>query len=95
MKRVAIITNIPAPYRVDFFDYLQKNYSEYEFTIVYTDAAFYMRKILCFLFCKHNDSPFLTLFVVYILSYVSKKHNMFERIFLKNLKKILRFCEIT
>ena len=29
MKRVAIITNIPAPYRVDFFDFLQKNYKDY------------------------------------------------------------------
>lgn len=36
MKRVAIITNIPAPYRVDFFDYLQKNYNEYDFTIIYS-----------------------------------------------------------
>ena len=36
MKRVAIITNIPAPYRVDFFDYLQKTYDEYEFTIIYS-----------------------------------------------------------
>lgn len=36
MKRVAIITNIPAPYRVDFFEYLEKNYTEYEFTIIYS-----------------------------------------------------------
>lgn len=36
MKRVAIITNIPAPYRVDFFDFLQKNYKEYCFTIIYS-----------------------------------------------------------
>ncbi len=36
MKRVAIITNIPAPYRVDFFDYLQKNYTDYDFTIIYS-----------------------------------------------------------
>lgn len=36
MKHVAIITNIPAPYRVDFFDYLQKNYQDYQFTIVYS-----------------------------------------------------------
>lgn len=36
MKHVAIITNIPAPYRVDFFDYLQKNYKDYRFTIVYS-----------------------------------------------------------
>ena len=35
-KRIVIITNIPAPYRVDFFDYLQKNYLEYKFTIVYS-----------------------------------------------------------
>lgn len=36
MKHVAIITNIPAPYRVDFFDYLQKNYTDYRFTIIYS-----------------------------------------------------------
>ena len=36
MKRVVIITNIPAPYRVDFFDYLQKEYKDYEFTIIYS-----------------------------------------------------------
>lgn len=35
MKHVVIITNIPAPYRVDFFDYLQKNYTNYRFTIIY------------------------------------------------------------
>lgn len=36
MKNVAIITNIPAPYRVDFFDFLRKNYKQYEFTIIYS-----------------------------------------------------------
>lgn len=36
MKRVAIITNIPAPYRVDFFDYLKKHYRDYQFTIIYS-----------------------------------------------------------
>ena len=36
MKHVAIITNIPAPYRVDFFDYLEKNYMDYRFTIIYS-----------------------------------------------------------
>ena len=36
MKRVAIITNIPAPYRVDFFDFLQKNYKKYQFVIIYS-----------------------------------------------------------
>lgn len=36
MKHVVILTNIPAPYRVDFFDYLQKNHTDYRFTIVYS-----------------------------------------------------------
>ena len=36
MKHVAIITNIPAPYRVDFFDYLKKNDTDYQFTIIYS-----------------------------------------------------------
>ena len=36
MKHVVIITNIPAPYRVDFFDYLKKNYKDYKFTIIYS-----------------------------------------------------------
>lgn len=36
MKHVVIISNIPAPYRVDFFDYLCKNYQEYKFTIIYS-----------------------------------------------------------
>ena len=35
MKRVVIITNIPAPYRVELFDYLQKHTEEYEIHIVY------------------------------------------------------------
>ena len=35
MKRVAIITNIPAPYRVDFFYFLQKNTKEYEIHVFY------------------------------------------------------------
>ena len=36
MKRVAIITNIPAPYRVDFFDYLKKHEKDCQFTIIYS-----------------------------------------------------------
>ncbi len=36
MKHVAIITNIPAPYRVDFFDYLKKNIKGYKFTVIYS-----------------------------------------------------------
>lgn len=36
MKHIVIITNIPAPYRVDFFDYLQNHYTDYKFTILYS-----------------------------------------------------------
>lgn len=35
MKRVVIITNIPSPYRVDLFDYLQRHTGEYEIHILY------------------------------------------------------------
>lgn len=35
MKRIAIITNIPAPYRVDLFYYLQQNTKGYEIHIIY------------------------------------------------------------
>ena len=35
MKRVVIITNIPAPYRVDLFYYLQQHTKEYELHILY------------------------------------------------------------
>ena len=35
-KHIVIISNIPAPYRVDFFDYLRKNYTDYRFTILYS-----------------------------------------------------------
>lgn len=35
MKRVAIITNIPAPYRVDLFYYLRQHTAEYEIHIIY------------------------------------------------------------
>ncbi len=33
--KIAIMTNIPAPYRVDFFRYLQKTYLAYEFHIIF------------------------------------------------------------
>lgn len=33
--RVAIITNVPSPYRVDFFYYLQTHYENYDFSIIY------------------------------------------------------------
>lgn len=35
MKNVVIITNAPAPYRVAFFQYIQKKESDYNFHIVY------------------------------------------------------------
>ena len=34
-KKVTIITNVPSPYRVDFFYYLQTHYSDYEFSVMY------------------------------------------------------------
>lgn len=34
-KKVAIITNVPSPYRVDFFYYLQTHFEEYEFSVIY------------------------------------------------------------
>ncbi|MGN0161893.1 MAG: glycosyltransferase family 4 protein [Lachnospiraceae bacterium] len=38
LKKVVIITNIPSPYRVDFFYYLQQNIKKYEFHIVYSSV---------------------------------------------------------
>lgn len=36
MKKAVIITNVPSPYRVDFFYYLQTHFGEqYEFSIIY------------------------------------------------------------
>lgn len=35
MKRVVMITNIPAPYRVDFFYFLQQHFKEYEIYVLY------------------------------------------------------------
>lgn len=37
MKKVCILTNIPSPYRVDFFNYLIDNYSDkYKFKVIYS-----------------------------------------------------------
>lgn len=36
--KIAILTNIPSPYRVDFFRYLQTSYSNHEFHIIYSSA---------------------------------------------------------
>lgn len=37
--KIAILTNIPSPYRADFFFYLQGNYSEHSFHIIYSAAG--------------------------------------------------------
>lgn len=36
MKKIAILTNIPSPYRVDFFAYLQEQYKNYEWYIIFS-----------------------------------------------------------
>lgn len=38
-KKAVFITNIPSPYRVDFFSYMQKNFPEYEFHIIFPVQA--------------------------------------------------------
>ncbi len=38
-NKVVIVTNIPAPYRVDLFYYMQTHFSEYEFHIIYTNKT--------------------------------------------------------
>ena len=38
-KKAVFITNIPSPYRVDFFVYLQKNFLEYEFHVIFSGAG--------------------------------------------------------
>lgn len=35
MIKAVFITNIPSPYRVDFFAYLQEHYPEYEFHVIF------------------------------------------------------------
>lgn len=37
--KVAIITNIPSPYRVDLFNYLQENYRKFKFTVIYSSKS--------------------------------------------------------
>lgn len=44
MKRAVFITNIPSPYRVDFFVYMQKNFPEYEFHVIFSGAGMENRK---------------------------------------------------
>lgn len=37
MSKVVLITNIPSPYRVDFFYYMQTHINEHEFFVIYTN----------------------------------------------------------
>lgn len=39
MIKIVLITNIPSPYRVDLFDYMQKNLTDYEFHVIYTSRT--------------------------------------------------------
>ena len=43
-KKAVFITNIPSPYRVDFFVYLQKNFPKYEFHVIFSGAGMENRK---------------------------------------------------
>lgn len=36
-KKILIVANIPSPYRVDFFSYLQENITEFEWYIIFTN----------------------------------------------------------
>lgn len=44
MIKALFITNVPSPYRVDFFAYLQNNYPEYEFHVIFSAAEMECRK---------------------------------------------------
>lgn len=44
MIKAVFITNVPSPYRVDFFSYLQNNYPEYEFHVIFSAADMECRK---------------------------------------------------
>ncbi len=44
MKKAVFITNIPSPYRVDFFVYLQKHFPQYEFHVIFSGAGMENRK---------------------------------------------------
>ena len=44
MIKAVFITNIPSPYRVDFFVYLQEHYPEYEFHVIFSGAGMENRK---------------------------------------------------
>ncbi len=39
MRKVVVVTNVPSPYRVDLFYYLQTQVKEYNFYVVYTNQS--------------------------------------------------------
>ena len=39
MKKIVLVTNIPSPYRVDLFHYMQKTLKEYQIHIIYTSKS--------------------------------------------------------
>lgn len=43
-KKAVFITNIPSPYRVDFFVYMQKHFPNYEFHVIFSGAGMENRK---------------------------------------------------
>ena len=43
-KKAVFITNIPSPYRVEFFSYMHKNFPEYEFHIIFSGGVMKNRK---------------------------------------------------
>ncbi len=68
-KKAVFITNIPSPYRVDFFVYLQKNFPEYEFHVIFSGAGMEnrqerMRKKAVFI--TNIPSPYRVDFFVYL-----------------------------
>ena len=76
MQEVVIITNIPAPYRVDLFHYLQNASSKYHFTIIYTSNNEDNRKWTVD-YKKINNSIFLRTKVLKIKKRFDYKYSTF------------------
>ena len=87
MQEVVIITNIPAPYRVDLFHYIQKISSNYHFTIIYTSDNEDNRKWTVD-YKKINDSIFLQAKILKIKKRYDYKYIHFPSKLGKELSKI-------
>ena len=87
MQEVVIITNIPAPYRVDLFHYIQKISSNYHFTIIYTSDNEDNRKWTVD-YKKINDSIFLQAKILKIKKRYDYKYIHFPSNLGKELSKI-------